>query len=356
VDSLRGEDGSTPSAHDAGAIVEVIWEAETWNDNIDALLEEHNQDGTHDTTKVVDLDTAQVITNKHIELKSPEGYLLNGKIVPSVTSDDLTVAIKTLAGTDPSATDPIYVRIGDTVHTITSAVTKTWNAGINRHNAGSSELATKEIDYFVYLYYSTPNPGIYVGISRLPYGRVKTDFNGVSTNEKYMEMAWSTFCDDTDRCVNIGRFAATLSAGAGYTWTVPTFTSANLIQSPIFETRTLQWTPVYTCSGSMTYGSVTDYMGTRSGYMVSGNKVIFQLFTAGTTGGTASNTINATMPISVGLTFQTAYGNVVEGTAYIAGRAYFNNTNILSMRRYDMGNFGIGTSRGAEWGGTYFIG
>jgi hypothetical protein len=47
IDSLRGEDGSSAAAHDAGAVVEMIWDGETWNDTVDNLLEEHNQDGTH---------------------------------------------------------------------------------------------------------------------------------------------------------------------------------------------------------------------------------------------------------------------------------------------------------------------
>ena len=34
-------------------------------------------------------------------------------------------------------------------------------------------------------------------------------------------------------------FGATLSAGAGYTWSVPTFTVNNLIQRPIYETKEL---------------------------------------------------------------------------------------------------------------------
>ena len=46
-----------------------------------------------------------------------------------------------------------------------------------------------------------------------------------------------------DNYANIGRFAATLSAGAGYTWSVPTYTASNLIQRPIFETSRLDWVP-----------------------------------------------------------------------------------------------------------------
>ena len=62
---------------------------------------------------------------------APEGFLLNGKIVPSVASNNLTVAIKGLDGNNPSSTNPIYVRIGDTIRSITSALSVTKNAGTN---------------------------------------------------------------------------------------------------------------------------------------------------------------------------------------------------------------------------------
>ena len=62
--ALRAQDDTSAAAHDSGAVVEDIWDADTWNDSVDGVLAEHNQDGTHDTTKVVDLATAQTLTNK----------------------------------------------------------------------------------------------------------------------------------------------------------------------------------------------------------------------------------------------------------------------------------------------------
>jgi len=80
--------------------------------------------------------------------------MINGKIDVSVASSDLTVAIKTLSGNNPSTSEPVYVRIGDTVRSITSALSVTRNDGTNWFNSGSSELATFEVDYFVYLGYN----------------------------------------------------------------------------------------------------------------------------------------------------------------------------------------------------------
>ena len=175
---------------------------------------------------------------------APQGFLQNGKI--SVTdAAGITIAIKTLAGADPSASDPVYVRIGDTVRSITAALSVAKADGTNWFNAGSAELATKEIDYFVYLGYNATD-GVVIGFSRIPYATKYGDFSATTTAETYCAISTITTAAATDYYEVIGRFAATLSAGAGYTWTVPTFTAINLIQRPIYETRWLIYTPVYT--------------------------------------------------------------------------------------------------------------
>src|ERR1017187_4009213 len=79
-------------------------------------------DVTNVITKKIPLNVLASILNL------PEGVMFNGKILPSVTSNNLTVALKTLAGNDPSATDPVYCRIGGVMRTITSALSVTINA------------------------------------------------------------------------------------------------------------------------------------------------------------------------------------------------------------------------------------
>jgi len=60
----RAIGGSTDQDHAVGAVVEFVLDI-TWSQAIiDALTAEHGTDGTHDTTKVVDLATAQTLTNK----------------------------------------------------------------------------------------------------------------------------------------------------------------------------------------------------------------------------------------------------------------------------------------------------
>lgn len=55
---VRAVDGGSAKAHSAGAVVEFIWDADTWNDLIDAFLVEHANgatSGQHDATKVASL-------------------------------------------------------------------------------------------------------------------------------------------------------------------------------------------------------------------------------------------------------------------------------------------------------------
>jgi hypothetical protein len=179
-----------------------------------------------------------------ISFNAPEGFLINGKI-SVVDTAGITVAIKTLADEDPSASDPVYCRIDGVVRSITSALSVAKADGTNWMNAGSSELATQEIDYFVYLGYNATD-GVVIGFSRYPGAGEYGDFSDTTTDEKYCAISTITNAAATDYYNVIGRFAATLSAGAGYTWSVPTFTAKNLIQRPIYETRWLEVTPIFT--------------------------------------------------------------------------------------------------------------
>lgn len=60
TNALRGEDDSSAQAHSSGAVVEVIWDGETWNDAVDGMIAEHNQDGTHSSITADDVTTDSV--------------------------------------------------------------------------------------------------------------------------------------------------------------------------------------------------------------------------------------------------------------------------------------------------------
>lgn len=179
-----------------------------------------------------------------INLATPEGFLQNGRISVTVASDNITVSILTLDGSTPSPLNPVVIRIGNINRVITSALSVTKNAGTNWFNAGSSELAAHEIDYFAYLAWDSSNAAVRIGFARIPYARIYSDFSATATDERHG--AFSTAPGGNDSVYVVGRFAATLSAGPSYTWSIPSYTNVNLIQRPIYSTRDLNYSPVYT--------------------------------------------------------------------------------------------------------------
>jgi hypothetical protein len=294
--------------------------------------------GTVDTKFV----TPKAITDS-VMYNAPEGFLLNGRIAVTVASNNLTVAIKGMDGNNPSSTNPVKIRIGSTTRSITAALSATVNAGANTFNAGSSELATKEVDYFVYLGYNATD-GVVVGFSRIPNATLYSDFSTTSTNEKYCAISTITNAASTDNYVNIGRFAATLSAGAGYTWSVPTYTTKNLIQKPINETRWLGWVPTYSCSGSMTYTLNTQ---DRAVYKISGDQIFVEFGARGTTGGSASTDISVSMPISgVASTYTIGGGaNLYDGGELGGVWNGIATGSLINFSKYNKANWGIGGTK-----------
>jgi len=307
--------------------------AETSADKADLIPIVTDTDSTAVTKKIT-------VANLMGGLIAPEGFLINGKIVPSVTSGNLTVAIKGLDGNNPSSTNPVYVRIGDAIRSITSALSVTKNAGTNWFNAGSSELATKEIDYFVYLGYNATD-GVVIGFSRIPYATAYSQFSTTNTNEKYCAISNIAHAASGDAYTVIGRFAATLSAGAGYTWSVPTFTSINLIQRPIFETRVLSWTPTGYCSGSMTYTSIT---GTCN-YIISGRTISYVVNLSGTIGGSVSYSCGVTIPYTS--VYEAFSGGSIIDDSFCVG--YVQSTSAgISLIKNALANWTVGSGRGVR--------
>ena len=264
----------------------------------------------------VGIDSSAVTKSLDYLLKAqPEGHLTNGKIVPSVTSNNLTVALKGMDGNNPSATNPVYVRIGSVVRSITSDLTITGvNAGTNWMNMGSAELATKEVDLFVYLIAETNTNTVGMVVSRVPYATVLGDMTWSNTVEKGILNSPAVTNVATDVVVNIGRFAATLSAGAGYTWSVPTFTATNLIQRPIYETRNLDWTATRTYAG----GTADPLSATPSHYYkVIGNQCYVNEWMYSADPGTGARTsVNLTLPFSANAYRHTCAGFNINSATY----------------------------------------
>lgn len=267
-------------------------------------------------------DTARAMTPANVRAvleTIPDGTMFNGKISPTVSSNDLVLTLTTNSGGTPSSTDPVYIKINGTVRSVTSALSVTLADGTNWFDSGGSRYQTLSRDYFAYASWRASSSAVVLGHSPIPYATLYSDFNATSTNERYG--AFSTAPASSDDVVVIGRFSATLSAGAGYTWTVPTYTSETLIQKPIYETRVLTWNPTYT---NLTVGN-----GSVEGkYVVSDKEQKFYTkFIFGSTS-SISGALTADLPFTIKssggiVSMPHAFIQILDsGTALYVGQAY----------------------------------
>lgn len=124
------------------------------------------------------------------------------------------------------------------------------------------------------------------------------------------------------------------------------------VASPRIRLR--DWTPSYSASGSMTYTSVSTVFAK---YIIFGKILFFELRAAGTTGGTASNTLIATLPVnklSPGSSICAGGWNETGNANFLAATAALTQTTIYILK-YDRSNFGLGTGRVMAAAGFYEI-
>lgn len=255
-------------------------------------------------------------------IKGHEGFLINGIIQPTVSSNNLTLALKTKTGTDPSTSDTVFCVIRDTVRAITAALSVTLNAGTNWFGNGLNF----ECDYFVYLGYNSTD-GVVIGFAQI-IGDRYGNFNDTTTSYNYIAVSTRTNANANDHYEVIGRFAATLGVSASFNWSVPTYTASTLVQRPIYESRWLSYGDASTIVGFL---SIT----TRSiVYKVMQNIVFIRANLNGTSNAT---TLSFTMPIiaQVSTSVSASAGVVNNGTlSNNPGRFQISNTtNVVNCFR-----------------------
>lgn len=296
------------------------------------------------------------VTQGGIVLPPGVGQMVNGRLLVTVSANDLVAALKGMDGNDPSATNPVYININGTVRTVTAATSFTLADGTNWFNAGSVELGTKEIDYFAYLVWDSNSSIVAISAARISHGTLVSDFSATTTNE--LHLANHANFTGTDDVVVIGRFAATLSlSGTAHLWTVPTFTNKNLIQRPIFKTRDLDWQPVYSASGSMTFTTVTT---TIAKYSVNFDRVTAWARGDGTTGGTANTQLELTLPFEsrhIGTGAEPGYGSTTDAAASAARVFIIAGTpDEIAVTKSDASNYALAAGRVFNAQITYTIG
>jgi hypothetical protein len=215
-------------------------------------------------------------------------------IVRTVSGGNLTVALKNYEGNDPTPSVPVKIMIGVVVRTISSALSFTNGAWFNWWNSWSTELATKEIDWFCYFVWRSWENAVKLTASRYPSSTIYWDFSINALNEKWNLWNFGSPIS-TDEVVNIGRFNAILSAGAGYTWSIPA--TSDIRNYPIYSTRAMDSVPTFDDLGSMT---VTDNNDVReySRYIISNSTITFQFWIVVTAWWTLWQSMSLALPFS----------------------------------------------------------
>lgn len=277
----------------------------------------------------------------------------NYKLSVTVATNDLTVALKTLAGTDPSTTSPIRFNINGTIRKVTAATSLTIVDGTNWMDLGGVRFGTIQQDLFVKAVWDSNSSIVALSVARQPWGNLVSDYSSTTTNEKHL-YNYANFTS-TDDLINIGRFACTLSlTGTGHLWTVPTFTSDTLVHAPINETRLLTYDPRtsgnWTASGSLTFTTVTmNYCK----YQLTGYKVKVGLKATGTLGGSASNILYCMAPWEALSSAESpvvgaAFAGVACGCTITA-----DTPDKISFLKYDISNFATSGSLSPKCEGEY---
>ena len=107
-----GLGGSTAQSHSSGAKVEEAWSITHWNDFLDAIANVLDSAGALDTTKVVDLATAQTLTNK----------TLTAPVINNATGTWIS-RVNPRTTTEASSATPTINTDNTDIHTITALAT-----------------------------------------------------------------------------------------------------------------------------------------------------------------------------------------------------------------------------------------
>lgn len=258
-----------------------------------------------------------------------DGEMLNGKITPSISSNNLVVTLLTRSGGNPSTTDAVMANINGSYRLITTPLSVTISAGTSTFNAGAVEFAALSVPVFPYLGYITSAGTVAIGVSRISHARVFSTFNGTATNEKYA--AFSSTPAATDDVVNIGYFEIINSGTASYNWSAPTFNSANLKQKPTYNSNWLTWAPQLTATAPLTISGTPTLNHAR--YRINENSFDYSFnYSAITFGGTAGNSIFASLPFAPLRTSALICQVADNGGLQEAGCGLVNASNVRGRR------------------------
>lgn len=287
-------------------------------------------------------------------LNLADGSGVNYKITTSIATDDLTVALKGVDGNDPSATNVLYFRVGDTTYSLTAALSVTitdtlgdifgWDAGKIQGN-----------DSQLFVYIIDNNGTLQLGLSPDPtLTTVVTNYYdavGQTGSAGHTNIRMSGTRNATNSCRVIGRI--NVQQADDDDWEAPD--DEKILNYPILHTDSLVWTPQASASGAMTYTSVTFSIAK---YKIVGDLCKIMFRSSGTTGGTAAANIRITPPIifvDFSASSDLGIGGYAGDTTGEGANIYFATNQRIDCRKYDATNWGLGASRVVSGNCSYTV-
>jgi hypothetical protein len=271
----------------------------------------------------------QTLTNKSIYL--PDGEGLNYTLATSIASNNLTVALKTFAGTDATATDVAIFSIGAAMLSVSAALSVGVTAALGDIFAwDTGKIQGNDAQLFVYLINNNGTPQI--GVSSCPtLLTVATNYysNGSQTGTAgHTNIVMSGTLNATNSCRVIGR--VNVSQADNNNWQAPG--ASKIINRYINETDLLNYTPTYTGFSSNPPTNVSQYKIIGTDVLTNEREV--------TVGTSNSTSFFITAPIlaitQTNVTWEAPLGFHTDNdiSATVPGLVIINsNTQILTMRK-----------------------
>lgn len=177
------------------------------------------------------------------------------------------------------------------------------------------------------------------GVDRTSLFRVGDKIKLTQTTVKYFYVTAVSFSTNT---------TVTVTGGTDYTLANAAITSPYYSKdaTPNGFPDWFSWTPTLSASGSMTWTSTS--VG-EARFKMTGKLVSFGIQASGTTGGTASNGLIFTLPITVAAQAITdalaMSGRVQDGGSSLASFAFLSGSSTVTARKVDSSNYGLGATR-----------
>jgi hypothetical protein len=265
-------------------------------------------------------------------------YYTPYKIVPTVAASTLTVSIKHIDGSDPSASNPLFFRVGDVEYSLTSAVAFNLGGGsVNWFSMNTVGVAGNDTDFFLYAIGETgASAGLKFGIARVPFATRMGDLRSTTTSQRYIAGNWANY-NTSDPVVLLGRFNATMNTSLNWT-----SAGSIVVNYPVYDTRWMSWNPSVTGFSTFSVGN--------NHYQVVGENVLWIARISGTSNSTQFTFSLPFAPITAIISNNIFFiARITDNSVAGVAMSQFTINNIMTCYRDIGGNaFAAAGSKGFE--------